>query len=70
MRPHEWLGTPHWVRVASGGNSALVGLGWMLGDQWHMVRRYAEAASYAVIAAIAGLLLWFVWRRLRQRRPA
>ena len=51
-------------------NGALVGLGWVLGDQWHVVRRYAEVASYAVIAAIAALLLWFIWRRLRQRRPA
>ena len=41
----------------------LVGLGWWLGSQWELVEQYVPFAEYAVIAAIAGVIVRFVWRR-------
>ncbi len=46
-------------------NSALTGLGWVLGSQWELVDQYAPIAEYAVLAALAGLVARFLWRRGR-----
>jgi membrane protein DedA with SNARE-associated domain len=57
-----------YVALANGlANSLLVGLGWLLGDQWVVVRRYAHLLEYTVLAAIAVAVLWFVWDRWRVR---
>ena len=44
-------------------SSVLIGLGWVLGDQWLVVRRYAHFLEYAVMIAVAAAVLWFVWDR-------
>jgi membrane protein DedA with SNARE-associated domain len=49
-------------------NAALIGLGWFLGSQWTLVVRYASIVEYAVLAAIAIGILWFLWRRRKTRR--
>ncbi|MDQ4107028.1 MAG: DedA family protein, partial [Actinomycetota bacterium] len=33
-------------------NSILIGSGWLLGDQWEVVRRYAHLLEYAVLVAV------------------
>ncbi len=53
-----------YVALANGlANSLLVGLGWLLGDQWAVVRRYAHFLEYGAVAVIAAAVLWFVWER-------
>jgi len=49
-------------------NAALVGLGWWLGSQWEIVKRYAPIAEYAALAVVAGLVLRFVWRRWKAHK--
>lgn len=48
-------------------NSALIGSGYLLGNNWDEVEQYVGYLQYAVIlGAIAGAG-WFVWSRLRSR---
>jgi membrane protein DedA with SNARE-associated domain len=49
-------------------NGALVGLGWALGENWHIIEEYVGWLQYVVIAIAAFLVLRFVWQRLRARR--
>jgi membrane protein DedA with SNARE-associated domain len=46
----------------------LVGLGWTLGRRWRMVELYTSIIGYAVLAALILGLLWFLWRRGKERR--
>ncbi len=47
-------------------NGLLIGLGWVLGSQWMLVEQYASIVEYAVLAALAGGILWFLWRRWKR----
>ena len=47
-------------------NAAFVGLGWALGRQWRLVQPYTHVLEYAVLAAVGGMVLWFLWRRRRR----
>lgn len=49
-------------------NGTLVGMGWALGENWHFIERYVGWLQYLVIAAVAFLVVRFVWRRVRARR--
>ena len=49
-------------------NGALVSLGWALGENWRQIEEYVAWLQYLVIAAVAVLVLRFVWQRLRGRR--
>jgi membrane protein DedA with SNARE-associated domain len=49
-------------------NGALVGLGWALGENWHVIEEYVGWLQYVVIAVAAFLVVRFVWQRLRARR--
>jgi membrane protein DedA with SNARE-associated domain len=49
-------------------NGALVSLGWALGENWRQIEEYVAWLQYLVIAAVAILVLRFVWQRLRGRR--
>lgn len=55
------LGTALW-------NGAHIALGWALGSQWELVEQYARIIEYAVLAAIALGILWFLWRRWKARK--
>ena len=44
-------------------NAGLISIGWALGAQWPLVKQYAPIIEYAVLAAIAAGILWFLWRR-------
>jgi membrane protein DedA with SNARE-associated domain len=46
-------------------NAGLIGLGWALGAQWTLVKQYAPIIEYAILAAIAGVILWSLWRRCK-----
>ncbi len=50
-------------------NSALIGAGYVLRDNWEDVEPVLDIVQYVVIAAIVVVIVWFVWTRLR-RPPA
>jgi membrane protein DedA with SNARE-associated domain len=45
-------------------NTALIGAGYLLRDNWHDVEPILEWVQYLVITAILGAIGWFVWRRV------
>lgn len=50
-------------------NAAFIALGWALGAQYALVRQYyAPTVEYAALTAIAGALLWFMWRQRKKTR--
>lgn len=49
-------------------NLAHIGLGWVLGSQWGLVREYAPMLQYAAIAAMTSGVIFFVWHRRRSLR--
>ncbi|MDF2444020.1 MAG: hypothetical protein JWR01_2223 [Subtercola sp.] len=50
-------------------NGLLIGLGAALGTQYELIDQYSEVLNYAVYAALAGVVVWLVVRRmLRGRR--
>jgi len=49
-------------------NSLLIGLGAALGTQYALIDEYSHWLNYAVYAAIGGVVLWLVVRRLRRGR--
>lgn len=51
-------------------NSVLVGAGFALGENWHVVEQYVGRLQYVVILVVVLLVVWFVVRRLIARRAA
>lgn len=51
-------------------NTALVTLGALLGTQYKLIDQYSQWLNYAVYAAVAGVIVFLVVRRIRQRRAA
>jgi membrane protein DedA with SNARE-associated domain len=51
-------------------NGVHVFLGWVLGENWEVVKQYATIIEFAVLAAIAVVIVLFVWRRWRAHRRA
>lgn len=49
-------------------NTAFVLAGYLLGDNWHLVERYAGLFSKAVLVAVVLAVAYFVVSRVRQRR--
>jgi membrane protein DedA with SNARE-associated domain len=48
-------------------NASFIGLGWALVRQWVIVERYASIINYAVLAALAVVIIWFVWSRWKRK---
>lgn len=48
-------------------NGALIGSGYLLGDQWEKVEGVVGYLQYAVIVGAVAFVGWFVWSRLRAR---
>ncbi|GAB3600572.1 hypothetical protein GCM10027586_03250 [Kineococcus gypseus] len=49
-------------------NGLLIGLGMLLGTQYELVEEYGGYLDYVFYAAIAGVLVWAVLRRVRKLR--
>jgi membrane protein DedA with SNARE-associated domain len=45
-------------------NCALVGAGYVLGERWESVGDYVGILQWIVVVIIAGLVAWFLWRRV------
>jgi membrane protein DedA with SNARE-associated domain len=48
-------------------NTALIGAGYGLGEQWHRVEKYVGDVASVVYVLLGLAVAWFVVRRLRQR---
>ena len=48
-------------------NGVFIALGWALGSQWELARKYTSLIEYAVLAVVAVVILRFAWRRLKKR---
>ncbi|MBD8063207.1 DedA family protein [Oceanitalea stevensii] len=51
-------------------NTVLVGAGYLLGENWHVVERYTGILQWVVIAGVVGAVGWFVWSRTGSRNRA
>lgn len=49
-------------------NGALIGLGYLLGTQYHLIEGYSKYLNYAVYAAIAIAVVFLVVRRVRRAK--
>lgn len=58
--------------VAGAGlwNAILIGLGSLLGTQYHLIDQYSRFLNYAVYAALAAFLGWLLIRHVRRRRKS
>lgn len=68
----ERMPVPRFLALTLAGsliwNTVFVLAGFQLGENWHLVERYANVLQYLVIAAVAIGMLWFVTRRVRSQR--
>ena len=48
-------------------NTLLVGAGYLLGDQWHIVEQSVSVFSKVVLAVVVVLLLWWLVRAIQRR---
>ncbi len=51
-------------------NTALIGGGWLLGDNFHRIEQYVTYLQIAVVITILVLGSWFVWRRFGPGRAS
>ena len=51
-------------------NAILIGLGWLLGSRYDLVDEYSGWLNWVVVAAVVGVLVWLVVRRVRHGSPA
>jgi membrane protein DedA with SNARE-associated domain len=51
-------------------NGVHVVAGWILGENWQVVKQYATIIEFGVLAAVAVGIVLFVWRRWRARQRA
>jgi membrane protein DedA with SNARE-associated domain len=49
-------------------NTALIGAGYALRDNWHDVEPVLDTFQYVVIAVIVGAVAWYFWSRFASRR--
>jgi membrane protein DedA with SNARE-associated domain len=48
-------------------NTTLIGVGWILGQNWDAVEQYVGYFQYIVILAVIAAVAWFVYTRMKQR---
>ena len=48
-------------------NTTLIGIGWILGDNWEAVEEYVGYFQYVVILAVLAGIAWFVYKKVQQR---
>ncbi len=51
-------------------NTVLIGLGWILGDNWNVVEEYVGYFQYVVLAVVLAGIGWFIYKKLQQRDTA
>lgn len=58
-----WQFTLYTAAGSAVWNTVLIGAGWLLGEQWTLVRDSARYFGYAAVATGVGVVAWFIWRR-------
>ena len=48
-------------------NTTLIGIGWILGDNWEEVEQYVGYLQYLVILVVLAGIVWFVYKKIQQR---
>jgi membrane protein DedA with SNARE-associated domain len=48
-------------------NATLIGIGWILGDNWDAVEKYVGYLQYLVILLVLAAVAWFIYMKLKQR---
>jgi len=70
----ERMSLPVFVGLTTAGstiwNTVLVGAGYLLGENWHVVEQYTGILQWIVIAGVVGAVAWFVWSRTGSRDRA
>ena len=51
-------------------NSLLIVAGWWLGDNWEDVSHLVDYLDYPMYVAIAGALIWFIWKKKFAAKPS
>ena len=51
-------------------NLLFVGGGFLLGERWQNIDKYSHYLDYAIYALIVGAVVWWIVKKLRQRRAA
>lgn len=51
-------------------NTVLIGIGWILGDNWEEVEQYVGYFQYLVILAVLAGVALFIWKKLQRRGTA
>lgn len=59
-----WKFTGYTLIGSTAWNAALIGVGWILGDQWQTVSDYLGIVQWVVLAVIAFGVAWFVKERI------
>jgi membrane protein DedA with SNARE-associated domain len=49
-------------------NALLIGLGVLLGAQYHLIDQYSKYLNYAVYAGVAATVAWLLVRAYRRKR--
>lgn len=70
----ERMSLPVFLGLTTAGsaiwNTVLVGAGYLLGEQWHVVEQYTGILQWVVVAGVVGAVAWFVWSRTGSRDRA
>jgi membrane protein DedA with SNARE-associated domain len=51
-------------------NTVLIGIGWILGDNWNEVEEYVGYLQYLVILVLLVGVAWFMYMKMKQRTTA
>ena len=51
-------------------NTALIGAGYALRDNWEDVEPVLDVVQYIVLALIAGAIVWWFWSHRRSAQPS
>jgi membrane protein DedA with SNARE-associated domain len=49
-------------------NTVLIGIGWILGENWDAVEQYVGYLQYLVILGVLAGIAWFIYIKLKQRK--
>jgi membrane protein DedA with SNARE-associated domain len=66
-RMHFATFTTYTVIGALVWNTALIGAGYLLRDNWHDVEPVLDVVQYVVVAVLVAVVLWFLWSRLMSK---
>jgi membrane protein DedA with SNARE-associated domain len=58
---YSFIGTTIWC-------AALTYVGWILGENWTVIKTYLHYGDALVLVAVAALLIYYIWKKIKRRR--